>query len=71
MPDVVNETPREILAAEKDLDAAELRYQTAVAALKTLLGPSTRAVASQLVRDRRADRDRARQLVDALREGGR
>lgn len=71
MPDVVSETPREILAAKKDLDAKELRYQTAVAAAKTLHGSETRAVAWQLVRDRRAERDRAQQLLGALQDGAR
>lgn len=71
MPDVVSETPREILAAKKDLEAKELRYLTAVAAAKTLPGRETRAVALQLVRDRRAERDRAQQLLDALQDGAR
>ena len=70
MPDVVNETPREILAAMKALESAELRYQSAISAFRMRRG-AERVTAAQFVCERRKERDDAHQMLDALQDGAR
>jgi hypothetical protein len=63
-------TPREILALEKALAAAELRYQDSINAFRLKHGEA-RAVAAQFVRERRAERDALSRQLTQLRGGAR
>ena len=65
-----DEAPREILALEKALDSAELRYQDALTMEKTL-SPKARAIFGAVVRARRAERNALQRQLAQLRGGAR
>lgn len=61
---------REIVALEKALDSADLRYQDAINAFRMKHGEA-RSLAAQFVRDRRAERDALKRQLEQLRGGAR
>ena len=67
MAESIDTAPRELLALEKALDRAELRYQSALAEERKRTGQA-RVIAAEFTRRHRAHREDLRRQLKQLRE---